>query len=81
MLRRGVFLGSGGTGRPTTISGLVPDGVARVRLTFRGGPVRTVSVRDNVIALRVRSRRGFPFPRRMAWFAPDGSRVRVVRFP
>ena len=78
--RRGLVLGSGGTGRPTTISGLVPDGVARVRLIFRGGLVRTVSVRDNVIVLRVR-RQGRPaFPRRMVWLAADGSRVRTVRF-
>lgn len=79
VLRRGSFLGSGGTGRPATFSGLVPDGVARARVTFRGGVVRTVSVRDNVISLRVRRRVGFAFPRRMVWLAADGSRVRTVR--
>jgi hypothetical protein len=79
VLRRGTFLGSGGTGRPTTFSGLVPDGVARVRVVFGGGVVRTVSVRDNVISLRVRRGIAFAFPRRMVWLAADGSRVRTVR--
>jgi hypothetical protein len=81
VLRRGTFLGSGGTGRPTTFSGLVPDGVARVRVAFRGGPVRTVVVRDNVISLRVRRRTAFGFPSRMVWLAADGSRMRTVGFP
>ena len=46
-----------------------------------GSTVRTAAVRENVLSVRVRTRQGFPLPRRMAWFAPDGSRVRVVRFP
>ena len=81
VLRRGALIGSGGTGRPTTFDGLVPDGVARVRVVFGGGKERTVAVRENVISLRVRLRARFAFPRRMVWLAADGSRVRTIRFP
>jgi hypothetical protein len=80
VVRRGTVLVGGGIDRPTQLDALIPDGVARVRVIFRGGPVRTVAVRDNVISLRVRLREPFAFPRRMVWLAADGSRVRTVGF-
>ena len=80
--RRGLLLGTGGTARRAArFDGLIRDGVARVHATFRGGVVRSVAVRDNVVSFRVPTRDAFPFPRRIAWLAADGSRVRVVRFP
>jgi hypothetical protein len=80
--RRGVLLGMGGSARRAARFDLVvPDGVARVRLAFRGGPTRTAAVRENVVSVRVRTRDGFPLPVRMVWLAADGSRVRTVRFP
>jgi len=79
---RGMFSSSGGGGRASsTLAGLVPDGVATVTVEYpraasRGPdfkPVlypsrfrRTVTVRDNVVSLRV------PRP------APDAVRVRMI---
>jgi hypothetical protein len=82
VMRRGVILGmSRGDRGAAQFDLVVPDGVARVRLTFRGGRTRTGAVRDNVVSLRVRIGRALPLPRRMVWLAADGSRIRTVRFP
>jgi hypothetical protein len=59
---RGLALGSGGG----EVSGLVPDGVARVRL-IRAGDAVEATVRDNYFAAESAS------PRVVEWLAADGS--------
>jgi type II secretory pathway pseudopilin PulG len=91
-LRHGLF-GSSGTGTRSTVSGLLPDGVASVEFTFdrsvSRGPHRepkrypkaialTVPVQDNVVAFDVDRPAPDAFPTRMVWRRADGSVLRRI---
>jgi hypothetical protein len=93
-LRDRGMLNSQSRGSITILSGLLPDGVATVELTFprsaSRGPYRpakryrhavelTAPVKDNVISLRVPRPAEDAFPARMVWKGPDGQTVKVVR--
>ena len=67
-VRSGLAVGSGGG----DVSGLVPDGVARVRL-IRGDETTEAPVRDNFFAAT-----GIAGPRIVEWLAADGSLVRRI---
>lgn len=92
-LRHGLF-GSSGSANRSSVSGLVPDGVASVDFTFARklsrGPHRdpkvypsalalTVRVQDNVVSFAVDRPAPDAFPTRMVWRRADGSVLRVVR--
>ena len=91
-LRHGMF-GSSGAGDTSDVSGLLPDGVASVDLTFAKavsrGPHRdpqtypktiklTVPVRDNVVSFRVARPAYDAFPTLMVWRRADGSAMRRI---
>ncbi len=91
--KQGNFTSSGSRGR-STLSGLVPDGVASITLQYpkrvdRGryfAPTiypsafeRTVRVQQNVVSLRVPRGAGDAFPERMVWRDAAGKALRVVR--
>lgn len=95
-LTHGMFMSSGGGSRTSTLSGLVPDGVASVTFqyprvvsngrwykptVYPSGYTRTVRVEQNVLSLRVPRRVDAAFPPRMVWRAADGTIVRVVKQP
>lgn len=87
-------LGTSGSGRSSTITGLLPDGVASITMTFpkrvsrgryykpkvfRRKVVVTAPVRENVFTVRVPRAAPDAFPSRAVWRGPDGHVVRVVR--
>jgi hypothetical protein len=91
-LRHGLF-GSAGVGNRSTVSGLVPDGVASIDVTFprtvSRGPHRdskvfptairlTVPVRDNVVAFDVDRTAPDVVGMQMVWRRADGSVMRRV---
>jgi hypothetical protein len=91
-LRHGLF-GSSGTSTRSSVSGLLPDGVASVDFTFARsvsrGPHRdpktyakaislTVQVQDNVVAFDVDRPAPDAFPMRMVWRRADGSVLRRI---
>ena len=93
-LTHGMFMSSGGGSRRSTISGLVPDGVASVTFqyprvvsngrwykptVYPSAYARTVRVEQNVLSLRVPRGVGAAFPPRMVWRAHDGAVVRVIK--
>jgi len=95
-LTHGMFMSSGGGSRSSTISGLVPDGVASVTFqyprvvsngrwykptVYPSAYTRTVRVAQNVLSLRVPRDIGAAFPPRMVWRADDGTIVRVIKQP
>ena len=94
-LAHGMFMSSGFRGS-STLSGLLPDGVASVTLhypkivsngrwykptVYPSAYTRTVGVQENVVSVRVPRGAGAAFPPRMVWRAADGTVVRVVRQP
>ena len=94
-LTHGMFMSSGGS-RSSSISGLVPDGVASVTFqyprvesngrwykptVYPSAYTRTVRVEQNVLSLRVPRGAGAAFSSRMVWRAADGTVVRVVEPP
>jgi hypothetical protein len=91
-LRHGLFASSGTNGR-STVSGLLPDGVASVDFTFARsvsrGPYRdpktypraislTAQVQDNVVAFDVDRPGPGAFPTQMVWRRADGSVLRRI---
>jgi hypothetical protein len=86
---------SGGGPSGSVLDGLLPDGVAKVRVHFGPSRVpeplagkvrpqprpktRTAVVRDNVVSLRISRTAIAAFPDRMTWYAADGSVLRVVK--
>ena len=96
-LKYGMFSSSSsGRERSSTLSGLVPDGVATVTLeypravsrgrwykpaVFPSAYRRTVRVHENVLRVRVPRGPGDAFPARMVWRSADGKIVRVVKRP
>jgi hypothetical protein len=85
---------SGTSTRTSTLSGLVPDGVATVtfeypKIVSRGrdykptvytrGLIRTVRVHDNVIVLRVPRDVANAFAARMVWRAANGTVIRIIK--
>lgn len=91
----GMFMSSGFRGS-STLSGLLPDGVASVTLhypkvvsngrwykptVYPSAYTRTVRVQENVLSVRVPRGAGGAYPSRMVWHAADGTVVRVVRQP
>jgi hypothetical protein len=96
VLKHGLLGSSQRLSRRSTVSGLIPDGVATVELTFprsvSRGPYRpprryrrtlriTAPVDDNVISVRVNRSAPDAFPHRMVWKDSTGTTVRIVRFP
>ncbi|HEX4345053.1 MAG TPA: hypothetical protein VHZ31_05780 [Solirubrobacteraceae bacterium] len=90
----GAFAAGGASGAATTLTGLLPDGVASITLDYpssatRGRdfkPVRyrtayrrTVRVHDNVVTAHVPRRPQDAFPPRMIWRDAHGRVIRVVR--
>jgi hypothetical protein len=90
----GAFAAGGASGSPTTLTGLLPDGVASVTLEYprsapRGRdfkPVRypaayrrTVPVHDNIVTAHVPRRPQDAFPARMIWRDAHDRVIRVVR--
>jgi len=95
-LTHGMFMSSGGGSGSSTISGLVPDGVASVTFqyprvvsngrwykptVYPSAYTRTVRVAQNVLSLHVPRDIGAAFPPRMVWRAADGTIVRVIKQP
>jgi len=96
-LMHGTFLSVGGgpgSARRSTLSGLVPDGVASVTLEYprrvSRGPyfqatvyplayTRTVKVVDNVLSVHVPREAGDAFPPRMVWRDAQGDVIRVIK--
>lgn len=91
-LRHGLF-GSSGTGGRSTVSGLLPDGVASVDFTFSRSVSRgrhreakvypktislTSRVQDNVVAFTVERPAYDAFPTQMVWHRADGSVLRRI---
>ena len=93
--RRGLFLsgGPGGTDTSTTLTGLVPDGVASVEFSYpraagRGADYRpyrypsafraTAQVQDNVLRIKVPRGDGDALTARMTWRSVTGAVIRVV---
>ena len=72
---RGVYTRSGNTRGRATVTGLVPNGVRAVRVTY-GRSTRSFPVRDNFFSFRV-AVDVEQSPDRVAWELEDGS-VRVV---
>ncbi|MDO8213218.1 hypothetical protein [Conexibacter sp. CPCC 206217] len=94
-VRRYGLFGSSGSGSDdrSSVSGLLPDGVASIDMTFaqrasrgRHRPAEvypsaielTVPVQDNVVSFEVARPAEDASPSRMVWHAADGSVVRVV---
>jgi hypothetical protein len=90
----GLFGSSGTSNARSSLSGLLPDGVATVTSTFGTkalrGPqqkprrypkriVRTDKVQDNMVSLQVPRSAEDAFPAKMVWRDGDGKVVRVVR--
>lgn len=90
--RHGLF-GSSGTRGRSTVSGLLPDGVASVDFTFSRSVSRgrhrdakvypkaislTVRVQDNVVAFDVDRPAYDAFPTQMVWHRADGSVLRRI---
>ena len=79
----------------STVAALLPDGVARIDVTYPRGrssePTlvrryahairRTLQVRDNVVSFRVPRNAEDAFPTRQVWRSASGEVLRVVRFP
>lgn len=91
-VRHGLFASSG-TGSRSTVSGLLPDGVARVDFTFARsvsrGPHRdpkvypmgialSAEVQDNVVSFDVDRPAEDAFPAQMVWRRADGSVIRII---
>ena len=70
---RGGVTGVEGTVPNTTIVGLVPDGVAEVRITFSDGSSQTVLVKNNAFALQSKQAANT-----VEFEGPDGIVVREV---
>jgi hypothetical protein len=73
---RGLLLTSQATETTSRVVGAVPDGVARIELTFRGRRRVAASVLDNVFTLTVAG--GVDetsFATAQRWFAADGRRI------
>jgi hypothetical protein len=60
------------------ITGVFPDGVAEVELTFRNGSSERHPVRDNVLLAHLGFRAHFP--RSVKWLSAGGEAIRTVRF-
>jgi hypothetical protein len=73
-----VALSDGGGRRAPIARALVPDGVLRVDVRFRTGPVRRVRVRDNWWAVAA-PLHGDAFPREVVWRDRRGRVVRRFR--
>jgi hypothetical protein len=97
-VRTGVFASSGAPDDTAHahLTGLVPDGVAKVTLeyprvvprgrwykptVYRRAYQVTLTVVDNVLSARVPRPPTDAFPNRMVWRAADGAVVRTVRAP
>ncbi len=92
-LRRHGLFGSSGTSGRSSVSGLVPDGVASVDFTFSRSVSRgrhrdpkvyptvislTVQVHDNVVAFDVDRPAYDALPTQMVWHRADGSILRRI---
>jgi hypothetical protein len=81
VVRWGVFRSLGpDNGGATAVAVLVPDGVARVRLTV-GGQTRTAPVRDNTAGFRVPSRDWSRIyaGAKVTWYDAAGTAINTVR--
>lgn len=94
-VERGEF-GSAGNDRSSTLSGIVPDGVASITLDYPRvvslGPLykplvypsalrRTVRVQQNALSVHVPRGAGEAIPPRMVWRDATGKVLRVVKSP